>query len=958
MSRDPCLRFIGVPASAPPHELLGLDAAERGHAIIQEALRVRLERLYRHPAGRTREAEIARRVLREAAQRLRSLPSPAAVQAPPAARVSAGPPRSGRVAEGHRLTTFDRAVLAALVANGGWNRRSRTMLAAISAQHGVTVDGLVRVLRGLDAHARSGGPAFQLSEIAANVAARASADAAIVERLSEVTRRYVPELAARDSWSLTKLSALVALLVALFSIVIYRAMVVQVDLLPAEQFVGGSAADYVPENAAVVSSTDAAVRLAPFRSYPTFRGNAMPAVGAAQADRSAALVSILDDLERRFAAGDALDEAVLALWSDAIDGLSTGWVLTGPSQMHDHQRRVLRVLAETSGRPDVARRLMQQLVPPPLSILEPIDLWRGAWISGMLAEIGISGMSPYIVELARGQLAASLGRPAVPMLSSFSDGAGLWLEEAGRFMVERIEIDDSAADAWEMWLAVQNRAGPVDRVQGAIVVVIGRILSGTSDLVRTSPTTRLLGRLLMEADFSGHPQVRDAMVGWFEPRPDITDADLWVLTSLLVQGDAAPWIDQTFVLMPSEPITVRLRIGERLRAAWPSRTTAPARASLPPPDVPRDLLDEWGRIAASLHASNDSRSDDGRRALRLQRVAQLMAINAGAEGLLRGDLAGAQRMLQLAESRIVESESVGDAGASLLTPGSYDGEWASRYGGARGTDERRMLVEELQDRRGSDFGPVDAALLAELIFRGPASIRAAARRVYLSGLSDAPAVVLALIDHFHLLRPDDRDFREVVAQATGSPAIMAAGDDAYFAMRQALVEQLVGLLDAEVPELERSGQVMAEILGYHVAMTDGTRLLELGMTDVFEGIARLSEAQVRRMERRAPGERLLDTVPIIRRSRAARLSLAVTPMEVLAAEQITVLQCTAFEAKLVRSHRAADIDAVLDAAAGERREATDLMKQMMTTQRAVLKIMEIRLAVDEVSRRQAREVPS
>ena len=128
------------------------------------ALRRRIANLYAHPDGRSAEADVVRRGLRAAADALRD----------PAQRsrwigsgsASAGPARSA-IPRAVQLTEFDRSAMAVLVGCGGWNAASRSRLVSLAAAHGVTVQGLQRVITGLSEYAKGHGPRIGVQEITA-----------------------------------------------------------------------------------------------------------------------------------------------------------------------------------------------------------------------------------------------------------------------------------------------------------------------------------------------------------------------------------------------------------------------------------------------------------------------------------------------------------------------------------------------------------------------------------------------------------------------------------------------------------------------------------------------------------------------------------------------------------------------------------------------------------------------
>ena len=92
MSVDPIERFLGVSASADPMELLGLTARRCDPVVIEAALRRRIEQVFGHPEGRSREAEQVRQRLRQAAQTLKDrFQRPASSRRPPSRRAVSSP---------------------------------------------------------------------------------------------------------------------------------------------------------------------------------------------------------------------------------------------------------------------------------------------------------------------------------------------------------------------------------------------------------------------------------------------------------------------------------------------------------------------------------------------------------------------------------------------------------------------------------------------------------------------------------------------------------------------------------------------------------------------------------------------------------------------------------------------------------------------------------------------------
>ena len=72
MSRtDPMMRFLGVRFDADELDLLGIEPTYISGAGIDAALASRLASVYDHPDGRSADAEMVCKLLRDAADRLR-----------------------------------------------------------------------------------------------------------------------------------------------------------------------------------------------------------------------------------------------------------------------------------------------------------------------------------------------------------------------------------------------------------------------------------------------------------------------------------------------------------------------------------------------------------------------------------------------------------------------------------------------------------------------------------------------------------------------------------------------------------------------------------------------------------------------------------------------------------------------------------------------------------------------
>src|SRR5688572_2256028 len=223
MILDPFQRFLGVPRFSDPLTLLGLSPDQCDPLHIEKALHERLSAVYRHPDARSPEADDVRQALRAAAEQLRRAPR----QQSTAAHRRAPKPAVPSVTK-FNLTPFDRLVLAVLVGCGGWNAQSRARLVALAGSYGVTVQGLMRVMKGLADYARSGGPPLGVSDMATGRSLASympasstgtPAGPALLDRLAE---NLAVELRRDDPWPTIKLSIIFGVVTLMAGVLMLR----------------------------------------------------------------------------------------------------------------------------------------------------------------------------------------------------------------------------------------------------------------------------------------------------------------------------------------------------------------------------------------------------------------------------------------------------------------------------------------------------------------------------------------------------------------------------------------------------------------------------------------------------------------------------------------------------------------------------------------------------------------
>src|SRR5262245_34657572 len=276
---DAIQRFLGVSGLSDAATLLGLPPDAYEPLKIESALRDRLEMVYQHPDGRSAEAEEVRQALRAAAEQLRQTMRRAAASGQTPRRRTASAPV-------FKLTHFDRLVLGVLIGSGGWNHRSRARLVALASTYGISVQGLLRILRGLADYARSGGPPLGLREVSPGAALTpypplsALTPPPVPPLMDRLAADLAAELRRDDPWPTIKLSAFFALVTLLAGIIAVR-LVLSSEAPPAGVKTSEPAAEARPAGVASATqpraaSTAAGTRLARFSKPPTFLGDGLP----------------------------------------------------------------------------------------------------------------------------------------------------------------------------------------------------------------------------------------------------------------------------------------------------------------------------------------------------------------------------------------------------------------------------------------------------------------------------------------------------------------------------------------------------------------------------------------------------------------------------------------------------------------------------------------------------------
>jgi len=927
VSGDAMLKYLGVPGNAPARRLLGLTDEPPTPETVEAGLRAAIGRTFRHPQGRSDEAEAVRRRLRALAATL--------VPAPPTRA------RPRPVLE--QLTEFDRAVLAVLISSGSWNAATRARLVGVAGSYGVSVQGLIKVVTGLSEYAKSGGPRLEVAHIAGAAPLAPPPDAANDNGAYDWVQRIAPELRDDSAAATFKLSMLFGLLTVLVGALAARVLFAPREAAP--PLPEPPAVSAPAERAAVVSppiadTAEPGAQPAAFERRPTFRARGLTAASAAAADRCPDVAPRLAELSNRLAAADEPADTVLEDWDTAVGTVATGWVLVDRPVLDGIGAAIFEALYAASDQPSVTDRLLAGLTPPSSRTLEPEDIWRGAWTSGTLAEIsGSPGLPPAVVQRAGVQLQQALGGN-VPPDRRFETAATAWLAGVVPRLLEITELDPASLDLWEFWIAAQRRLGAGPRFQHAAFDAIEAVLATSLDLGRVRPTVDVLGRLLELVDFQSSPVARARLVAIFEDTKHVDGRDLWALTGLL-DAYGPPWFDDQLLAPESADWVFRRRLADKLAARWPetAATAEPGVAKVAGIPVDAALASRW--------LAQRQRLDDApiavEQAGRLDQLAAAAWLNEIAHRLANGDAETAGRHLDDLERGAMPGGAGGPPPVRPGAPIGTDGQWAVEYDRAgRDVEQRMSLLQQLQATAGTDLGTADAATLVAAAYRdSPAEVRAMAQDVLVAQFAAGPGVALEMLDQLPQASPSEST-SDTIRRLTGRMLPSTRHETWPREARLALVAHNLGLRDSASTIDDRMDAV-------HQAYESRIQCLEpAGPTPTTDGAAAaLAEAWWEQAARdgylAAPGGMPAEPADIERR-RATRARVAQGPLQRFVAAQITVLDLMAFTAASARPSLAPHARGLLDESARRRREAADVLAQAIEAERAMGRLWSLQFA--------------
>jgi|GEM_PF-5741927 len=407
-----------------------------------------------------------------------------------------------------------------------------------------------------------------------------------------------------------------------------------------------------------------------------------------------------------------------------VDQLGLAWLAVSDSERDAVVRELLPVLlGQAQENPVEFGRLVRSL--SPARAPEP-ELPNARARLEVLVELERSSRMPtevrsVVQETLSRALGESTARPSTEPRTE-------WLIRSGQRLVEAMNNERDRSQAAARWMALLP-AAEAGRVE--VVVEVLHTLLRTSRVLEEPSSNGLMDFLasMLSVVPPGHPDLRELVVRCHRD-PTVRSGTIWALGSHFASQRWGGFFDARLVLDHLGLVGVdrqasRERLARRISEAWPTQWT-PA----------KEEKAFWSDFVADWRVLRDRIDGDGSSGLtRAGRLAHLNRL--GLEALL-GGLAEARRGLDEGfPSALLQPENPNPM------PPEADTELLNRLEAARSRTARRNILEQAE--------PVVASkelanLLLDFVEEGSPTERRAAEDYMHRGLTDDPAILVALSD--------------------------------------------------------------------------------------------------------------------------------------------------------------------------------------------------------------------
>lgn len=797
--------FLGLSPTNDHRRLLGLPTGHVDATVVNRSLRRRLAQVHVHPQGRTQEADEVRSYLQRIATDMKQ-----------------GMPQVTSTEEQYgELTPLDQAILAALIGDGGWNRRCRARLVSIAASFTITVGGLMRVLEALAESARSGhGPlsvkqrsTYDMNRQWTSVPVKKTAMSAVEEFVSETAKRFTPDLSAPNPVMTLKLAVLFALL-TLFAFILSLKI-----LLSSDNIANNLNTTFVEEvvQSDTMSSQDMDINKIPdpYGTYPTFSATTDNMNSIHAADRAVIVSRDLDQLaitiRNTYLRGSDTQEQWLATWKEASDVVSSGWPHLEDSLLQSISNSMIEVLVQAEQDQKFTDSLLEAIKPSRLRLRNSFVAIQLPWQIGFFSRISNAPR----LSVSTQSKARKLQLPSIP-IGSEDEARLLALDLIANELIELTEIDDRVFQFWELWIESVSQLSISSNASDRFMRAIATLIDTKVDLSRDSNTRKILGRIVSEVDWSKGDLLLDGLLALYRSK-NVSSDDIWVLSQMLRDADSCSWFSDQYLVHPNSTIDERMSLATLVEREWPD-DDSPIRAvwnlSLPSGFQPEDVQSWKKRVNSVLSGSLNSQS-----------IVKLRFMNEAAVYIWKGRPALAKKCFD----KFDIFEGVDSASTAQQTSPD-DGEWSDKYIHYQGdqnlskVDLRLGALDYLVENEITDLGPRDAKTLSgAALTHLSTKLRNHATEVILSQFRNSKNVAVAILHELPkaLTR---QQVTKLVANLTEAILPESSNPQWDLAARRALVQHALTVGNQHQKELDLLSNELTSSLIAEALFLDPTTL--------------------------------------------------------------------------------------------------------------------------------------
>lgn len=917
----PLERFLGkVDPAQGPFGVLGLEVREYSAREINQAVRVRMLQVDRHPQRDSVEADEVRLAIHVSAAQVLD----PAIRAAMLDRIrSEGDGADLSVMDDGWISTL---VLQTVARSGGWNANAKQRLASIGHAHGLSAAAMASALTRMGPTGRGAGdPASAHGEHGVSVEA-------------EEPERHRGAL----------MLASVFLLGASFVLAVALSVLTVSRLSDTDRIAGGTPRqqqEQIEEGSTErVDSTAAAER----ESQPVItEGEGRRLVEslrrARQSENDAAaiagvIVSTAEFLERSWPQLDGVTIGVLPL--EFAESLAV---------LHQRDASAARQTLTRLGRPISA---WERVGAPDMQ-----EMIARAWASGLFARLGGLGLASDLAR-ERDRIIASGyrgygGEFRGEYPGAFGEGVTLSLETALDRVLQRRADGEAFERAWRLWIGTLGEIerwdrGVAEEMRLASVSRILRMRPGPSD----SPAlAKALDEVVRRINFSRNGERGQAqLLSWFDDQT-ISSDDLSLLTMRLHSDGLIAGMRLEMVLGSGATQSDRLVV----------RDAFARRFGLPQAGVLDEFVQRLRSVGDEIRRTMTGR-DAGDA---LTRSVVYSMLSSAASVYWSGDESGARTMLGQAEAAMAELRTMsfspaGKVDARLFTSRSIkpDGEWAVQFLSVRNPEEHMSLLATLR-AAGGPKGPADALVLADAALRGPHIARRRLAQDVLSNYSDNPFVLNAVLVSMSANVARQQDVHDLLQTITISTLPELESEDwmrrarAGVALRlfEVLSDDRYGTVDRLHQKLAKNYAMLATASGVtglaHQIASDGPEDdgpgMLIGRGNVSEVAWMLNDVWLRSARRIIGGAWSPISYDEMQRRAAARRNADVGVIEHFVGAQSSLCEALGYLVTAERRDRADGVRALMDRARLERSEARHIFEQIEAMERAMFGLWVIRV---------------